>query len=172
MLCGVVVGLGTFILGAAVTQPGMALGLAVVAMGAGTIAIQRSGSAKRLYERWARLARVYAAGARLLIAWISYQTVLLASRGGGRDLQLRRPPVGGSSWSAVAPPGGGSKGYGAPEQRDGPPQGGLGSFVRWNLETGRLWALPLAPFLLLLRLLSDQEKSYGGSPAREIYSLY
>jgi hypothetical protein len=165
--------LAVLALGAAIARPGAALGPAgILTIVATTIGMQRAEMTRRLYDLWARLARMYAGSARLVVAWISYQAVLLASRGSGRSLRLRQPSAGESMWTAVDPPAARSSGRGTSAEPGSPSKGGVGGFVRWNISTRRFWALPLVPFLLLLRVLSEREKGYAGSPSREIYTLY
>ncbi len=138
--------------------PALGLG-AVVAIGFALPGVLRPRIAERPYRAWARLALLYARGARLAITWISYHAIFLPARSDGRELGLQRPGAGDSIWVPTTPCGTGT-------------EEGIGGFAGWSLRSGRFWALSLVPYLVLVSLLDTRRHGDSGSPSREIYTLY
>jgi hypothetical protein len=119
------------------------------------------------YHYWNRMAKRYAAVARLALTGLCFFVVVAAGRAGSRAMM---GPVQGSGWfrRPTLP----AATYLSPSRESGGRRlaaGSLGDLIGWSRESRSWWALSLVPLLGLLNLVQTSERgSFGG----DIYTLY
>ncbi len=120
-----------------------------------------------LYDLYVRVTRRAARGVRSIVLRAAHATVIGCVGLAGSSISREKPRTGESLWverHTLDP-----AHYASLWDGPGSARGGLRDFIRWSFGGGRVWALCLVPFLVLLRV-SDTE---GGRafPTR-IYTLY
>ena len=122
------------------------------------------------YRIWNSLAQGYARTTRLFLMGICFYTVFLAVGRTRSGLWLRQPDPTTSTWlpRAVFP----ASSYGARSTSQGDARHGwLRGLFSWSIRSkNNAWAISLAPFLVLYRML-DFEEAESEAPS-DIYTLY
>ena len=112
---------------------------------------------RSVYVAWNRAIRVHARRARTLVLRLMHVTILAARRNAGSPLVLHASEAPESLWTPRA-----ASSPGRPEPAT------LRGWIR-HAARRRPWALPLLPYLLLLRWLGPGEP---GHQPQTIYTLY
>jgi hypothetical protein len=156
--------------------PGLAAGAIVWIVGSGLPAVLGASAAmlvvglfaardkdvRRLHHAWNnRLARPLAGWAKRYVVWVCYFIVFVAVGRAGSRLELLRGGWASRPEVSASPTG---RAFATPHAL-----GWVRRYTAWALQSGNAWSLALLPFLLLIRLLSDQEEPAFAS---NIYTLF
>lgn len=147
---------------------GAAVPAVLVAAACGVYAWRRPHRLEGLHRLWRRAAAAYARRARKAVLAILYHTVVVAAGALPSDLRLRPEGEDESQWTprtTLPPEEYGGQGGGLPAARTGP----SGDLLAWARSSGRLWAVFLIPFLLLLAAFDPHD---APSAPDSIYTLY
>ena len=122
------------------------------------------------YKVWNKLTFYYVRGARLLLKFICFHIVLVPLAQTGSSLNVSRPAPTKSLWIPRKPHTVSSYLV----QHDGttsafPQRGWIRSYLSWAKQSSHLWAICLLPFLILLKIVEDEERSTFPT---NIYTLF
>lgn len=144
---------------------GLLVGLIVAAPG-----LVQPQAVRMPYRIWNAAYRRYAAGARVVLNWICFYLVILATGATGSSLKLGRQPTSQSCWEprAAAP----HLSYFEQHQaakRNGSTGSRGPAFLSWVRTSGNWWTLALVPSLMLLALLEPGEEA---GESLNLYTLF
>lgn len=132
------------------------------------VALAREDLPWRVYRAWnRRIVRPFASASSAVVLAICYSVVVIAARVPARQDAITEPR---SSWvSRRSLPIDAYHALFADARADAVSTRWIRNYVRWAGRTNNLWATSLLPFLVLLKLLSDDEPQ---APHANIYTLF